>query len=1080
MSSKYCVELQGPAPWGFRLQGGKDFNMPLSISRLSDGGKAARAGVSVGDLLLSIEGISTDGMNHLEAQNKIKSSAAKLNLSLLRASSLPKADVEPKVTPDTKLPRKPITEVDIEFYHVPSHGDASRKRIMEDTEDWHHSQEPEAAKRTPKLVKINPKIGPRYHNLRDWHHGVSARTLNVLSLVEEVEASAHVTCVVKTMIKAPGTPVRNGSGLITPTFGALNSSIPLGPALDRPVPRPHPKDEASLVQMAEHIPAGTRTPMCAHCDRVIRGPFLVAMGHSWHPDEFRCAHCNISLSELGFVEEQGSVFCQHCYEDLLAPTCARCQHKILGEVINALKQTWHVYCFLCASCQQPIRNDTFHLEDGEPYCERDYNALFNSGCLGCDFPIEAGDKFLEALGGCWHDTCFVCTHEIGGPELLLQKEQTALQETHTCLENISALSGKWDDGDAQEDMLLQWIHCGRRWSSAFERLAMDPAHHSWLASWELGQLHLCSWCEAVIEAAPGGHTLTHTQERERERERERELCRQPRDSLAPWSRAETEGRWICGGRACFFGFWDSWMKAWVEERRETGSDAAVVPQRFLWCLCYHHCPEDSTNNTCRTDGFCFTMVEEEGGAAVMTSGCLGLVGSDFQCKDTANSKQRRALECCTDQDFCNRDLHPTLPPLRTPSYVVGDIHHIALLISVTVCSFILTFVIIFCYFRYKRQELEARYTLALPPDETFIPPGESLRDLIEQSQSSGSGSGLPLLVQRTIAKQIQMVTQIGKGRYGEVWMGRWRGERVAVKVFFTTEEASWFRETEIYQTVLMRHQNILGFIAADIKGTGSWTQLYLITDYHENGSLYDYLKCTTLDSRAMLRLAYSCVSGLCHLHTEIFGTQGKPAIAHRDLKSKNILVKRNGACCIADLGLAVKFISDTNEVDIPLNTRVGTKRFMAPEVLDETLNRSHFQSYIMADMYSFGLILWEIARRTVSGGMVEDYQLPYHDHVPSDPSYEDMREVVCIKRIRPSFPNRWSRYQSLKENQRPTLKRPETHRAGEREREKQTLESSVFKSEGGGTSRARPEHEESSEDTGENQSFRLERLWLLG
>lgn len=99
-----------------------------------------------------------------------------------------------------------------------------------------------------------------------------------------------------------------------------------------------------------------------------------------------------------------------------------------------------------------------------------------------------------------------------------------------------------------------------------------------------------------------------------------------------------------------------------------------------------------------------------------------------------------------------------------------------------------------------------------------------------------------------------------------------------------------------------------GFIAADIKGTGSWTQLYLITDCHENGSLYDYLKSTTLDNKAMLRLAYSSVSGLCHLHTEIFGTQGKPAIAHRDLKSKNILVKRNGTCCIADLGLAVKFI----------------------------------------------------------------------------------------------------------------------------------------------------------------------------
>lgn len=55
-----------------------------------------------------------------------------------------------------------------------------------------------------------------------------------------------------------------------------------------------------------------------------------------------------------------------------------------------------------------------------------------------------------------------------------------------------------------------------------------------------------------------------------------------------------------------------------------------------------------------------------------------------------------------------------------------------------------------------------------------------------------------------------MVESVGKGRYGEVWLATWRGEPVAVKVFFTTEEASWFRETNIYQTVLMRHENILG------------------------------------------------------------------------------------------------------------------------------------------------------------------------------------------------------------------------------------------------------------------------------
>lgn len=99
-----------------------------------------------------------------------------------------------------------------------------------------------------------------------------------------------------------------------------------------------------------------------------------------------------------------------------------------------------------------------------------------------------------------------------------------------------------------------------------------------------------------------------------------------------------------------------------------------------------------------------------------------------------------------------------------------------------------------------------------------------------------------------------------------------------------------------------------GFIAADIKGTGSWTQMLLITDYHENGSLHDYLQTHVLDLSSLLRLALSAASGVAHLHTEIFGTRGKPAIAHRDIKSKNILVKRNGQCAIADFGLAVRYI----------------------------------------------------------------------------------------------------------------------------------------------------------------------------
>ncbi|XP_026177234.1 PDZ and LIM domain protein 5 isoform X2 [Mastacembelus armatus] len=354
MSSNYSVTVTGPAPWGFRLQGGKDFNMPLSISRLTDGGKAAKSGIAVGDLVLSIDGINTDGMNHLEAQNKIKSCTGNLSLTLQKASSVPKPPpVAPKddrsdiikpvaltyppppphphphssspstipyikapkpqggcgsesgyppsqspfaafipspssaftpassyTTPSPpppppvsypsssssssptvlvpphpsvyntpinlystenacevamgqrrgllesqggalslqfnggpqhiskkpqpqRAPRKHIVDTDIHFYHVPTHADASRKRIMEDTEDWRPrtgttqsrsfrilaqitgtenvlAEEADQAKKT-KVNKISTRlvIGPKYNELRDWHHGVSARTLNV-------------------------------------------------------------------------------------------------------------------------------------------------------------------------------------------------------------------------------------------------------------------------------------------------------------------------------------------------------------------------------------------------------------------------------------------------------------------------------------------------------------------------------------------------------------------------------------------------------------------------------------------------------------------------------------------------------------------------------------------------------------------------------------------------------------------------------------------------------------------------------------------------------------------------------------
>jgi len=382
----------------------------------------------------------------------------------------------------------------------------------------------------------------------------------------------------------------------------------------------------------------------------------------------------------------------------------------------------------------------------------------------------------------------------------------------------------------------------------------------------------------------------------------------------------------------------------------------------------------------------------------------------------------RTVECCNDEDYCNDYLDPLYVEhnrTRDNGHAVDDeminATQLVLILSISLCFIIFVLVVSVLYLKYRKRELNSKEPFIRDHEDqsdSFM--CDSTKGLIEQS--SGCGSGPPTLVQRTIARNIHLVKSLGKGRFGEVWKGLWREEEVAVKIFFTTEESSWARETELYQSVLLRHDGILGYIASDIKGTGSWTQLFLITEYHENGSLYDFLQTHVLDVEDMLKMGHSAACGLGHLHSEIFGTKGKPAMAHRDIKTRNILVKTDGSCCIADLGLAVRFVSEANEVDLPPTSRQGTKRYMAPELLDNSTRRDHFDAYKQADIYAFGLVLWEIARRCISNGIADEYQPPYFETIPvnTEPTYEAMKKIVCVDKMRPGFPNRWSSNEYLK------------------------------------------------------------------
>jgi bone morphogenetic protein receptor type-1B len=235
----------------------------------------------------------------------------------------------------------------------------------------------------------------------------------------------------------------------------------------------------------------------------------------------------------------------------------------------------------------------------------------------------------------------------------------------------------------------------------------------------------------------------------------------------------------------------------------------------------------------------------------------------------------------------------------------------------------------------------------------------------KENNDFSSGSGPTELIQRTIARDIRIdyTKPLGQGRFGVVWKAKWNDDFVAVKSFFSMHECSWARETDIYETCMLRHDNILGFIAADIKGNGHSVSMLLVTEYHSIGSLYDFLQEHTIDYELLKKFSISIINGLNHLHTEIFSTKCKPAIAHRDLKSKNILVKSSYECCIADFGLAVRFNSENNKLDVGTNQiREGSQRYMAPECLNESLNVRSIDELKSCDIYSFSLVIWELIR----------------------------------------------------------------------------------------------------------------------
>lgn len=141
-------------------------------------------------------------------------------------------------------------------------------------------------------------------------------------------------------------------------------------------------------------------------------------------------------------------------------------------------------------------------------------------------------------------------------------------------------------------------------------------------------------------------------------------------------------------------------------------------------------------------------------------------------------------------------------------------------------------------------------------------------------------------------------------------------------------------------------------------GYGRNMSLFLLMKRYEL-SLFEYLQNLDIPMRTRLLLFTQLLEGVAHLY--------RHGVAHRDLKSDNILIDLNGndlhpvlvlsdfGCCIADKnnGLTIPYTSF--DVD-----KGGNVALMAPEILTKTPGTFSILDYSKSDLWSCGAIAYEI------------------------------------------------------------------------------------------------------------------------
>lgn len=216
--------------------------------------------------------------------------------------------------------------------------------------------------------------------------------------------------------------------------------------------------------------------------------------------------------------------------------------------------------------------------------------------------------------------------------------------------------------------------------------------------------------------------------------------------------------------------------------------------------------------------------------------------------------------------------------------------------------------------------------------------------------SAASALERPLESWQISPRELKLGPRIGVGNVGEVYRAVYRGRTVAVKKLLgawtrDSDMVDRFRE-EAYLMSTFSHPNVLGFKGAVLDRDAG--QACIVMEFCERGTLADLLRSReALPWQRRLRIARDISLGMNYLHA-------KAGIVNRDLKSTNLLLTRDYEVRISDFGLSRRNASGPGQAML---TYCGTPAYLAPEVVRQERYTEK------ADVYSFGIILWELLTR---------------------------------------------------------------------------------------------------------------------